>query len=256
MDIIKLLELNKKNIISIAGGGGKSSLLYTLSKSIKNYYKKRTLTTTTVKMAMDYNIKNFDLFSHTVSDKEIFEIYKKNKDKKTFLLFSSLDKNTNKLTGYSPEILDELYEKEIFYSIINEADGSKNLPIKAPNENEPQHPKNTTYVFGIIGLSSYNKIIDDSVVHRVSIFNKITNTKIGDVLTKEVILKLVLSNEGLFKNTPPNSKKYLILNQADTIKKDELNNLINYLYYNLTNINSVIATSLQNSSEAIIAKSF
>ena len=105
---------------------------------------------------------------------------------------------------------------KIFDYIIIEADGSRRKSIKAPASHEPVIPSLTTKMVGLIGMDCVNKKIYEENVHRADIFCSITNRKIGDVINADVIYNLITAREGIFKGTPANIEKHLILNKVET----------------------------------------
>ncbi|MCC5910194.1 MAG: putative selenium-dependent hydroxylase accessory protein YqeC, partial [Clostridiaceae bacterium] len=127
----------------------------------------------------------------------------------------------NKLLGLSPLVVDRIYTKEIYDVILVEADGSKRKPIKAPNHHEPVIPKGTTRVVGVIGLDALGKEINEMTVHRPHLFCKVTNSIMGELIDTSKVVALTTHREGLFKNTPTNSRRYLLLNKSEDPEKQQ-----------------------------------
>lgn len=211
MDISKFLDIddNTKDMISVVGGGGKTTTIFSLASELKRLNKRILVTTTTA----IYN-PDTDLYDSLVvlDNKQSIET---NWTNGTITVLGSCISTENKLLGVDCSILNEIYRKKLFDFILIEADGSKKRPIKAPASHEPVIPSATSKVLGVIGMDSLGKTIDDANVHRPAILSEVTNSRIGDSITKEIIYRLVVSKKGLFKDTPKNSKKYLLLNKVD-----------------------------------------
>ena len=197
------LDLNNGEIISVVGGGGKTTTIFQLAKELKALNKKILITTTTAIYMPDE--KEYDyLFLNDIKD------FSPNDG--TISVWVQEVKE-EKLMGVSLKKLDEIVEKRIFDFILVEADGAKKKPIKAPGEHEPVVTENTTKTIGVIGLDSLGKTIDEETVHRPEILIKITNTDLLDIIKADVIVKLVLEEEGLFKSSK--GEKILLLNKAN-----------------------------------------
>lgn len=210
MSIIKHfdIDINTKEMISVVGGGGKTTTIFKLASELK-LFNKRVLVTTTTAI---YN-------PTTLYDNLVILDNKQNIESNwkagTITILGNCISLENKLLGVDSSFLNDIFEKNLFDFILVEADGSKKKPIKAPASHEPVIPNLTSITIGVIGMDSLGKIIDEESVHRPEIFSKITNSKIGDIITEEIIFRLVTSKEGLFKGAPKDNKRYLLLNKAD-----------------------------------------
>ena len=198
------IDLNKENIISVVGGGGKTTSIKVLSKELKDLGKKVLIATST-------------------------GIFIPERDDYDNLFIGSLPSDFNPMVGsitYYAEktddiklktrdisLIDEIIERNIFDVILIEADGSKGLPIKAPAAHEPVISKHTTITLGVIGLDSIGTIINDDNVHRSELFKKIVGEEVK-VVEPDAIIRLVYNENGLFKNSK--GRKVLLLNKADS----------------------------------------
>jgi len=211
MKIIEYFGINLKSreLISIVGGGGKTTTMFRLANELKSFNNRVLITTTTA----IYNPHASQYNSLIVLDKNdnIYGRYPNN----TITVVGREISAQNKLLGVSPEYIDYIFKSEIFDYIIVEADGSKGRPIKAPASHEPVIPLCTTKTIGVIGMDCLGKRINDEYVHRPELFTQITNTSIGEHISEEAISKLIVSKNGIFKKVPNSSNKYLLLNKAD-----------------------------------------
>lgn len=210
MSIYKVLELDtgKIEMLSFVGGGGKTTTIFQLAKELICLNKKVLISTTTAIFPPPKEEYDYFLL------KEIAPEF--NPTNSTITILGEEIKD-HKLKGISSEKIDEISKKQIFNIILIEADGSRGKPIKAPGNHEPVVPRLSTKTIGVIGLDSLGKRIDEDIVHRPEILSRITERDLLDTIDEEVIVKLVLSKDGLFRNTY--GDKILLLNKADNEEK-------------------------------------
>ena len=210
MKLYKLLDLNldKLNIISVVGGGGKTTSIKKLAKELSGIGKKVLITTST-----GISIPNKDDYVHLFI-KTIPLDYKPSSG--TIDYYGELIDNI-KLKTKDISIVDEIINRNIYDIVLIEADGSKGMPIKAPAAHEPVISELTTMTIGVIGLESLGMKVTEENVHRPEIFIKLTDSQIVDI---EAVINLVQSKNGTFKNSL--GKKILLLNKADDDKRIKL----------------------------------
>lgn len=210
MEIYKALQLdiNKKEIISFVGGGGKTTTIYALAKELIKA-KKRVLISTTTKV---FNPKKqeYDYYFLGNINREFIP------PKGTITVLGEFVKD-KKLVGLSREKIDRIIDRHMFDFILIEADGSKRKSIKAPATHEPIIPTRSTLTVGVIGLDCVGKPIDEDIVHRSELFRKIPGNENLGIIDECSITNLILARNGLFKESK--GKKILLLNKADENEK-------------------------------------
>jgi len=206
MFIYEAMELNidDKEMISFVGGGGKTTTIFQLAKEFI-FLGKKVLISTTTKIGVPLKDEYDYLFLKDID-------HNFNPQNSTITILGEVIKD-KKLIGISPEKSDEIFGRNIFDIILIEADGANRKAIKAPASHEPVVPISSTKTIGVIGLDSLGKSIDKNRVHRAEILSAIVGKALLDIIDEETIIKLVLDENGLFKNTYGN--KILLLNKAN-----------------------------------------
>ena len=94
-------------------------------------------------------------------------------------------------------------------------------------------------------MDCVGKKIYEENVHRAHIFVSVTNSKLGDIIDDRVIYNLLVSKDGIFKNTPLTSEKYVILNKVETkSRKRTAEKIKSKVLSNKVDIKKVISASV------------
>lgn len=211
MKFADILNFGERELAAIVGAGGKTTIMFRLSEELKADGKSVLATTTTAIYYPDMGQYD-NLF--LLNGEEASGLPKLTGEKSITIVGNSIF-NGNKLKGIDKKIADDMYRSRVSDYVLVEADGAKSKPIKAPEYYEPVIPDETTLTIGVIGMDSFGKEINDENVHRPEIFSRITGKPLNQKIDEHAIAKLVTSSQGLFKNSPPNSRKYLILNKVE-----------------------------------------
>lgn len=194
-----MIKLDKTEIITVVGAGGKTSLI----NYIANKYKDRVkiLLTTTTKIY----VPSKDLYKY---------IYMLDENKKidihTDLGIIVIGKSINeekKIIGL--DFKDLKYFTPKFDLTLIEGDGSKRKKLKGWNDKEPVVYPKSTKTIGILDITSYNMEISDENIHRLEELRKITN--INNKVEINNLVDIVLNKNGLFKNAC--GQKVLLINK-------------------------------------------
>jgi len=215
MKLSDYIELKKKDILSIVGAGGKTTMMFKLAEELRSNSK--VLITTTTKI---YNppLHKYDFIC---TDKDHFIKYSRMKDNGIYVLGQGIN-GDNKILGLTTKELEEL--TPYFDYILIEADGAKEKQLKGWTEFEPVICGKTTKTLGIIDIQSKGILINEDNIHRSEIFSEITGAKDGESVTLEHLLNLVINPRGLFKGAL--GEKILFINKVEGSVDFELANLL------------------------------
>lgn len=237
MKLGELLNLKKECIVSIVGAGGKTSLMFNLANDLKEDSK--VLVTTTTKIFLPSK----NQYDYICLNKEYYLNYSRISSKGIYVFGDSLNE-AGKVVGLDSSTVETL--SRCFNYTLIESDGSKMKPIKGWGINEPVICKKTNKTIGVLDIKTIGKKINDSNVHRLEEFLKLTNSTINESINMQHLISLILNPNGLFKNAL--GEKILFINKVETY--DELllaNKLLELLLENNGFcINRVIIGSLIN----------
>jgi probable selenium-dependent hydroxylase accessory protein YqeC len=209
----KALNLQMGDRLALVGGGGKTSILYTLAK--ENIYSKGLYTTST---------KMYDPSSGTHPFHRLLLNWQEEdcplplqKIESCFIASGRMKGTKPKVIGLSNNRINSWKSTEAWPILVIEADGAAGRPVKAPNEGEPVIPRIVNRVIGCIGLDALGKKIEPPWVHRPELFRERFCRKGQQRIDPEILMELIRHPEGLFKNSPVDSTKTVIFNKLDCL---------------------------------------
>jgi len=207
------LGLREREMISLVGAGGKTTLMYRLARELV-LKGKRVVTTTTTKIWEPVSGETAFLFIQR-DEEALKQFLHRHMDQYQHITIVRERLESGKLKGISSNLVNDLSSlSEIDYVII-EADGAAGRPVKAPREGEPVIPSNTTLVVGILGVDGAEREVNEENVFRVERVSNLTGVAIGEKMTDEAMAVLMNHPEGIFKGAPPSSRRIAFLNKVD-----------------------------------------
>lgn len=198
-------KLNRALCIGFSGAGGKTTSLYQIARELHIMHEKVLITTTTMMFPAENQLEIRVVARETFNYEDLC-------DDVISQWFSQINKEGK---GLSPKLTDieKMNNHTEVWKLI-EIDGSKHMPIKAPNLEEPVYCKGMDLVYGVIGASVFGETVSKERVHRLDRFLEITQTQIGDLISPEVIARLINHPEGLFRRLPEETSACVLIAQV------------------------------------------
>lgn len=198
-----LFDNKNPKVISIVGAGGKTSCIRQLAD---DYLRggKRVIVTTTTRI---YEPKEQKYFASDL------EAIRRNLDEFNFAV-AGVSAEEKKIKGVCDEVFSEM--TGLADVVLNEADGSRHLPLKAPIYGEPVLPEQTDMMVVVAGMSCLNRPLSE-VVFRTERVKEILNTDDNHLITPADVARVLW--KGYLKNRA--YPAVVLLNQVDTEKLKE-----------------------------------
>lgn len=243
--------------ISIVGGGGKTHLAFWLASLFK-LHGHRVCITTTTKMYLPDDARLDHIVAldndHTAfNTRQLAQrLWQENPldhaPAITFLYKSILPASSadeaDKVQGLTYKQLDSYRQAGLFTVFIVEADGAKQLPIKAPSRHEPCIVTDSDVVIGVTGAEAILSSAQPDRIHRWSEFATITQCEPQAVIDQSVLQRLITNPDGMFKGSPPNARRIWVINKCDLSPNQEaLLKLAEQLTNQIPELSSVWLTS-------------
>ena len=217
MWITEAFRIKQSTCIAFVGAGGKTTALFQTARELislpENSPHKTIIVTTTThlgtwqsRMADQCHIVTS---SHDLDTLEL--------DLPAGVVLLAGEEKNGFLGGLTPVLLDKVWklaaERDI--SVLIEADGSHNRPLKAPMEHEPAIPDFAKMVVVVAGLSGLGKPLNPDWVHRVERFAHLSGLVPGELVGEDGLVRVLLDPGGGLKNIPGRARRIVLLNQAD-----------------------------------------
>jgi probable selenium-dependent hydroxylase accessory protein YqeC len=210
MTLTGAFSIGEREVISIVGAGGKTTLLYALGRELAALRSGIILTTTT----KIFEPAPAPFFLQFLSPElgAVKTWVGEHLRRQQCLLIARRRLPNGKLEGISPEWAEELFLLDGVSAIVTEADGAAGRPLKAPREGEPVIPGNTTLLVPVMGIEGMGRPLDEETVFRSAIASRLLNLPIGSTITEGVIARLMLE---LIKSGPAGARVVPLINKVD-----------------------------------------
>ncbi len=241
MDLLKALRLSDKPRIALVGAGGKTTAMFQIARQLEP----PVIVTATTHLAYTQT----SLADQWCVAAGPGDLPASDEISKGVLLVTGPLDSAGRTLGVDQAVLDQLLwiAGETWCPFLVEADGSRQLPIKAPANHEPAIPDFCDTVIVLMGLSGLGKPLSPDWVHRPEIFSVLTGLGMGEPIPSEAIVKLFLHPKGGLKAIPPGARRVALLNQADDSDLQAAGGSIAKML--LPQYDSVIVASLVRSGE-------
>ena len=210
LTLARAMRMKPASCVAFIGAGGKTTAMFTLASELQSNV---IITNTTLLGAWQAELADWHISTEAVSLEEIGEGFQG-----VLLITGGLE--GNRLKPINGELLNWLHQYCKRYSVplLIEADGSRQKPLKAWSDHEPPIPEFADIVVQVAGLTGLGNPLTDEYVHRSEIFSGLSGLKKEEVISPDAIIKVLTHSEGGWKNFPENTRKIVLLNQADTPK--------------------------------------
>ncbi len=243
-NLTHLLSLSGQGMVCLFGGGGKTSLMFTLASMLVNQGK-TVLTTTTTNIFYPHTEQSLKTLICDSAEDLINTSGPMLRTYPHICAGLSHDPDTGKLRGFPGQMLDTFQQARLFDWILVEADGAKRKPIKASAVHEPVFPNECTHLVLVTGLDAMDAPLDETCVHRADLFARNTGHLPGTPLTATAIAQALIVEMNKARRLCQADAAVIFLNKADTKKEcDAAKEIASYLHQNIS-LNCVIAASLE-----------
>jgi molybdenum cofactor cytidylyltransferase len=207
------LRVQRQEIIALVGGGGKTSAMFRLGDELATQGW-RVITTTSTHIAADQITRAPQVIIQPAG--EAIQLADRRFTHPHTLLVGEINPATNRAAGLRPDLIDRLPALLGVDAVINEADGARMRPFKAPATHEPAITPSTTLVVPMVGIDALGHPLDATHVHRPERVAALTGAELGRPVTPELIAAVLTHPQGSLKGVPPQARVVGLVNKAHT----------------------------------------
>ena len=214
MTLADALGVRGDEVVALVGGGGKTTAMFRLAREIVAKGG-RVITTTTTRIfggqiaLAPAHIPAADATRERVSAALAAHGH--------VLVIGPTNAGTGKAEGVSLELFRRLRAWCPEASLLNEADGSRMRPFKAPAEHEPVIPVETTLVVPVVGADVFGRTLDADHVHRPELIGALSGARPGAPITPEIVARVLAHPEGGRKGVPAGARVVVMINKVESL---------------------------------------
>jgi molybdenum cofactor cytidylyltransferase len=207
LELFRALRVQRGEVIALVGGGGKTSAMLRLGDELAGQGWRVVSTTST-----HLGAEQVALVPHAIVQGANLRPL----TRPHTLLVGPINPQTNKASGLDPALIDRLPGLLGADVLINEADGARALPFKAPAEHEPVITPGTTLVVPVVGVDAIGRALDERHVHRPERVMALTGAERGQPVTPAMMAAVLTHPQGGLKGAPPQARVVVLVNKVHT----------------------------------------
>ena len=214
MQLTDGLRLAHDEVVALVGGGGKTTAMFRLAREAVERGGSAITTTTTKIFAAQIALAPAFIPSRAATRARVAAALDAHRH---VLVIGDTDPSTGKAEGVALELFSRLRAWFPEACLLNEADGSRMRPFKAPAGHEPVIPPETTLVVPIVGADVFGKALDADAVHRPELISALSGAPLGTAITPEVVARVLAHPEGGLKGVPHGARVIVAINKVESL---------------------------------------
>jgi len=206
--------LGDREVVTIVGGGGKTTTLFRLGRELHQRDGGVVVTTTTHIMIPP---PEPDLETVLEVEAELAPAACRSALARGHLpVLGTRFTPEGRLGGVAPEVVDLCAAQTDLAYVVVEADGSAHKPFKAPLAHEPVVPRSTTLLLAVVGVDALGQPLDAEHIHRPQRVAELSGAALGAPVTAETIARVMVHPAGPLRDAPVSARVIILLNKADS----------------------------------------
>lgn len=208
------LGLTLDDVVALVGGGGKTTAMFRLAREMVARGGSAIATTTTRIFAAQIALSPAHVLAAQATRERVVAALAVDRQ---VLVIGATSRSTGKADGVSLDLFGRLREWCPGACILNEADGSRMRPFKAPAEHEPVIPAETTLVVPVVGADVFGKALDAEHVHRPELVSALARAPLGAPITPEIVARVLVHPDGGLKGVPVDARVVALINKVEML---------------------------------------
>jgi len=240
--LVEALGVRDSDVVALVGGGGKTTAMFCLAREIVAQGGSALTTTTTRIFAAQIALAPTHVAAAATTRETLMASLAVHRH---VLVIGETD-GTGKAAGVSLDLFGRLRTWCPDVCLLNEADGSRMRPFKAPAAHEPVIPVETTVVVAVVGADVFGKSLDAEHVHRADLVSALCGIRLGTPITPEVVARVLADPAGGCKNVPAGARVVALINKVETAAARKLAHETAEKLLNASAVDSVVLAAVRS----------
>jgi molybdenum cofactor cytidylyltransferase len=210
--LAEALGMTRNDVVALVGGGGKSTAMFRVAREAVERGGTAITTTTTKIYATQIALAPAHVPAAEATRERVAAALAAHGH---VLIIGPKNPETARADGVSLELFHDLRTWFPDVCLLNEADGSRMRPFKAPAGHEPVIPPETTLVVPVVGADAYGRPLDEEHVHRAALVSALSGAPLGTPITPEIVARTLAHPDGGRKGVPTGARVVVLINKID-----------------------------------------
>lgn len=214
MRLADALGVTRGDVVAVVGGGGKTTAMFRLAREVVDAGGRAITTTTTRIFGAQIALAPAHVPAALATRERVAAALDAHGH---VLVVGKTDPESGKADGVALDLFRSLRAWFPEACIVNEADGSRMRPFKAPAAHEPVIPAETTLVVPVVGADVLGRTLDAEHVHRPELIAVLSGALLGAPITPEIVARVLAHPEGGCKGVPPGARVVAVINKVEAL---------------------------------------
>jgi len=212
--LMDALGMTADEVVALVGGGGKTTAMFRLAREAVERGGSVITTTTTRIFGAQIALAPAHVPAAEATRDRISAALAVHRH---VLVVGATDAGSGKAEGISLDLFRSLRVWFPELCLLNEADGSRMRPFKAPADYEPVIPPDTTLVVPTVGADVFGKSLDADQVHRPALVSALGGAPPGTPITPAIVARVLAHPEGGRKGVPAGARVVVLINKVESL---------------------------------------
>ncbi len=214
MRLAEALDLQNDDVVAIVGGGGKTTAMFRLAHDVAGRGGRAITTTTTRIFGAQIALSPAHLMALDATPARVEAELAAHGQ---VLIIGVTEASSGKAEGVSLDLFQRLRAWCPDACLLNEADGSRMRPFKAPAAHEPVIPAETSLVLPVVGADVFGAPLDAEHVHRPELVSALSGAALGAPVTPAIVASVLAHPDGGRKGSPLGARVVVVINKVDRL---------------------------------------
>jgi molybdenum cofactor cytidylyltransferase len=212
MTLADALRMTAADSVALVGGGGKTTAMFRLAREVVDRGGRVITTTTTRIFGTQIALAPAHIPAADATRERVATALAAHGH---VLVIGPTEAGSGKAEGVSLELFQRLRAWFPDVCFLNEADGSRMRPFKAPADYEPVIPADTTLVVPVVGADVFGALLDADHVHRPELVSALVGAPMGTRITPAMVARVLAHPEGGRKGVPSGARLVVLINKVE-----------------------------------------